>query len=123
MSILIDDKTRVLVQGITGREGMARTKLMMEYGTQVVAGVTPGKGNQTVLDVPVYDTVQEAVEEVGTIDTAVIFVPAPLVRNAALEAIDAGIKMLVLVPDRVPGRNFWGRIRWECSVWKKPFWA
>lgn len=102
MSILINENTRVLVQGITGREGMARTKLMMDYGTKVLAGVTPGKGNQRVLDVPVFDTVLEAVENVGAIDASVIFVPAPLVKNAALEAISAGIKLLVLVPDRVP---------------------
>ena len=102
MSILVDENSRVLVQGITGREGMARTRLMMEYGTKVVAGCTPGKGNQTVLDVPVYDTVQEARENVPEINTSVIFVPAPLVKNAALEAIAAGIKLLVLVPDRVP---------------------
>lgn len=102
MSILVDENSRVLVQGITGREGMARTKLMMEYGTKVVAGCTPGKGNQTVLNVPVYDTVLEARENVSEINTSVIFVPAPLVKNAALEAIAAGIKLLVLVPDRVP---------------------
>ncbi len=102
MSILIDDDTRVLVQGITGREGYTRAKLMMEYGTKVVAGVTPGKGNQTVLDVPVYDTVEQAVEAAPELNTSVIFVPAPLVKNAALEAIDAGIKLLVIVPDRVP---------------------
>ncbi|MFQ5650432.1 MAG: CoA-binding protein [bacterium] len=101
MSILVDENNKVLVQGITGREGQARAKLMMEYGTNVVAGVTPGKGNQTVLDVPVFDTVQEATENTA-VDTSVIFVPAPLVKNAALEAIDAGIKLLVLVPDRVP---------------------
>ncbi len=102
MSILVDETTRVLVQGITGREGLARTRLMMEYGTRVVAGVTPGKGNQTVLEVPVFDTVEEAVENVERIDASVIFVPAPLVKDAALEAIDAGIGFLVLVPDRVP---------------------
>ena len=102
MAILIDEQTRVVVQGITGREGMARTRLMMDYGTKVVAGVTPGKGSQTVLDVPVFDTVQEATEDVPGINTSVIFVPAPLVKNAALEAIDAGIQLLVLVPDRVP---------------------
>lgn len=102
MAILLDENTRVLVQGITGREGMARTRLMMDYGTQVVAGVTPGKGNQDVLGVPVYDTVAEAIEAQGEIDASVIFVPAPLVKNAALEAIAAGIKFLVLVPDRVP---------------------
>ncbi len=102
MSILIDENTRVLVQGITGREGYTRAKLMMDYGTTVVAGVTPGKGNQIVLDVPVFDTVQEACDAIAEINTSVIFVPAPLVKNAALEAIDAGIKLLVLVPDRVP---------------------
>jgi len=102
MSILVDENSRVLVQGITGRVGMARTKLMVEYGTNVVAGCTPGKGNQTVLEVTVYDTVQEARENVPAINTSVIFVPAPLVKNAALEAIAAGIKLLVLVPDRVP---------------------
>lgn len=81
---------------------MARTRLMMEYGTRVVAGCTPGKGGQTVVDVPVFDTVEEVVENVGVIDISVIFVPAPLVKNAALEAIAAGVKLLVIVPDRVP---------------------
>ena len=102
MSILIDQTTRVLVQGITGREGQARARLMMNYGTQVVAGVTPGKGGQIVEDVPVFDGVGEAWEQVGPIDASAIFVPAPLVKNAALEAIEAGIKLLLLVPDRVP---------------------
>lgn len=102
MSILIDQTKRVLVQGITGREGMARTKLMVGYGTQVVAGVTPGKGGQSVDGISVYDTVEEAWEKVGPIDISVLFIPAPLVKSAALEAIDAGVKLLVIVPDRVP---------------------
>ncbi len=102
MAILIDEKTRVLVQGITGREGRARTKLMKGYGTNVVAGVTPGKGGQEVEGVPVFDSVYEAIEKVGQIDASAIFVPAPLVKAAALEAIDAGVKLLLLVPDRVP---------------------
>jgi len=102
MSILIDQTKRVLVQGITGREGMARTKLMREYGTNVVAGVTPGKGNQEVEGVPVFDTVQEAWEKVGPIDIAVLFIPAPIVKPGALESIAAGVKLLVIVPDRVP---------------------
>ncbi|MCK4660451.1 MAG: CoA-binding protein [Phycisphaerae bacterium] len=102
MAILIDETKKVLVQGITGREGMARTKLMREFGTQVVAGCTPGKGGQEVLGVPVFDTIEEAKENVGEIDISVIFVPAALVKSAALEAIAAGIKLLVLVPDRVP---------------------
>ncbi len=102
MAILIDGTQRVLVQGITGREGMTRARLMAGYGTQIVAGVTPGKGGQTVADVPVYDTVGEAWEQVGPLDASVLFIPAPLVKSAALEAIAAGIKLLVIVPDRVP---------------------
>ncbi len=102
MAILIDETKNVLVQGITGREGMTRARLMMEYGTKVVAGCTPGKGGQNVLNVPVYDTVEEAVEKIGRIDISVIFVPAPLVKDAAIEALEAGVKLLVIVPDRVP---------------------
>jgi succinyl-CoA synthetase alpha subunit len=102
MSILVDRNKRVLVQGITGREGMARTKLMREYGTQVVAGVTPGKGGQEVEGVPVYDTVQEAWEKTGPLDVSVLYIPAPIVKSAALEAIASGIKLLVIIPDRVP---------------------
>lgn len=102
MSILIDETKRVLVQGITGREGTARAKLMVEYGTRVVAGVTPGRGGQEVEGIPVFDTVEEAWEKAGPIDVSVLFIPAPLVKNAALEAIDAGVRLLVIVPDRVP---------------------
>ena len=102
MSILIDQTKRVLVQGITGREGRARARLMKEYGTLVVAGVTPGKGSQDVDGVPVFDTIREACENVGEIDISVLFIPAPIVKSAALEAIDAGVKLLVIVPDRVP---------------------
>lgn len=102
MSILIDETKKVIVQGITGREGMTRTKLMMDYGTQVIAGCTPGKGGAEVLGVPVYDSVLEAVEAHGEFDVSVVYVPAPLVKNAALESIEAGIKLIVLVPDRVP---------------------
>src|SRR5213596_1131926 len=102
MAILIDEKKRVLVQGITGREGRARTRLMREYGTNVVAGVTPGKGGQSVLGVPVFNTPGEAVNSLGEIDVSVVFVPAAGVKEAAISAIDAGIKLAVLVPDRVP---------------------
>jgi len=102
MAILIDEKKRVLVQGITGREGRARTRLMREYGTDVVAGVTPGKGGQSVLGVPVFNTPQEAVNSLGQIDISVVFVPAAGVKEAATSAIEAGIKLAVLVPDRVP---------------------
>jgi len=102
MSILADEKSRVLVQGITGREGMVRTRLMKDYGTNVIAGVTPGKGGDDVYGISVYDSVEEAWEKEGSIDISVIFVPAALVKDAALEAMDAGIKLLVIVPDRVP---------------------
>ncbi len=102
MAILIDEKKRVLVQGITGREGRARTRLMREYGTNVVAGVTPGKVGQNVLGVPVFNTPQEAVKSLGKIDVSVVFVPAAGVKEAAISAIEAGIKLAVLVPDRVP---------------------
>jgi succinyl-CoA synthetase alpha subunit len=102
MAILIDEKKRVLVQGITGREGRVRTRLMREYGTNVVGGVTPAKGGQNVLGVPVFNTPQEAVNSLGEIDVSVVFVPAAGVKAAAISAIEAGIKLAVLVPDRVP---------------------
>jgi succinyl-CoA synthetase alpha subunit len=102
MAILVDETTRVIIQGITGREGMARAQLMKDYGTNVVAGVTPGRGGQDIYGIPVYDSVAEAWEKHGPIDASVVFIPAGLVRNAALEAIAAGVKLLVIVPDRVP---------------------
>jgi succinyl-CoA synthetase alpha subunit len=102
VAILVNEGTRVLVQGITGREGRARARLMRDYGTKVVAGCTPGRGGEIVDGTPVYDTVQEAVERHGGFDASVIFVPAPLVRDAALESISTGIPLTVLVGDRVP---------------------
>src|SRR5213596_954820 len=102
MAILIDETKRVLVQGVTGREGLARTRLMREYGTNVVGGVTPGKGGQSVLGIPVFNTPQEAANSLGNIDISVLFVPAAGVKEAAISAIEAGIKLAVLVPDRVP---------------------
>jgi succinyl-CoA synthetase alpha subunit len=102
MAILVNEHSRVIIQGITGREGMVRAQLMKDYGTQLVAGVTPGRAGQDVYGVPVYDSVLQAWEKQGPIDVSVIFVPAALVKNAALEAVDAGVKLLVIVPDRVP---------------------
>src|SRR5437879_13749527 len=99
MAILIDERKRVLVQGITGREGRARTRLMREYGTNVVAGVTPGKGGQSVLGVPVFNAPGEAVNSLGEIDVSVVFVPAAGVKEEAISAIDAGIELMVLVGD------------------------
>ncbi len=102
MAILIDQTKRVLVQGITGREGQARTRLMLDYGTKVVGGVTPGKGGGTVLGVPVFNTCAEAVAALGGVDISVLFVPAAALKQAALDAVEAGIKLVVLVADRVP---------------------
>jgi succinyl-CoA synthetase alpha subunit len=102
MAILINETSRVIVQGITGREGRARTRLMKDYGTKVVAGVTPGKAGQEVYGVPVFDSVKDAWDKAGPVDVSVMFVPASLVKNGALEALEAGVKLLVLVPDRVP---------------------
>lgn len=102
MGILIDDQKRILVQGITGREGQQRTRLMLEYGSKVIGGVTPGRGGQQVLGLPVFNTVAEAKSALGRIDISVIFVPAPRVKQAALEAISQDIQLLVLIPDRVP---------------------
>jgi len=102
MAIIIDETKKVLVQGVTGREGRARTKLMREFGTQVVAGCTPGKGGQDVEGVPVFDAVAEAMDSAGGADISVVFVPARLVKHAAIEAVEAGVQLVVLVPDRVP---------------------
>jgi succinyl-CoA synthetase alpha subunit len=102
MSILVDEKTRVLVQGITGREGTARAKYMAEYGTKVICGVTPGRGGSEVNGVPVYSAVAEAVQKHSPIDASVIFVPAPQLKSAVFEAIEAGIKLVVASAERVP---------------------
>jgi len=102
MTILIDEKTRVLVQGITGRTGEFATRYMLEYGTKVVAGVTPGKGGLKVWGVPVYNTVEEAVKEHGAFDAAVILVPPTSVKDAAMEALKNNIKLLLIPTERVP---------------------
>ncbi len=101
MSILLNRETRVLVQGITGRVGRAQTKWMLEYGTNIVAGVTPGRGGEEVEGVPVYDTVAKAIAERG-VEASVFFVPAPLVKDAALETIESGIRLIVIVTEHVP---------------------
>lgn len=101
MSILVDKNTRLLVQGITGREGQFHTKNSIEYGTNVVAGVTPGRGGETALGVPVFDTVSQAVKETGA-NVSVIYVPAAFASDAMLEASDAGIPLVVCITERVP---------------------
>lgn len=101
MSILVDKNTKVLVQGITGREGSFHTERMQEYGTKVVAGVTPGKGGQVVLGIPVFSTVKDAVGKTGA-NASVLFVPAAFAENAIIEAVDAGIKLIVCITDGIP---------------------
>lgn len=105
MSILIDENTEVVVQGATGREARLRIKLMQSYGTRVVAGVTPGKGGQTAEGVPVYNTVLEARDHHPGINTGAIFVPARAAKVAAFEALDAGIQVITLHPERVPQQD------------------
>jgi succinyl-CoA synthetase alpha subunit len=104
MSILVDRNTRLVVQGITGGEGTFHTKQMIEYGTKVVAGVTPGKGGQKHEGVPVFNTVEEAVRE-SRANTSCIFVPASFAADAIYEAIDAGIRVIVCITEGIPAKD------------------
>jgi succinyl-CoA synthetase alpha subunit len=101
MSILLDKSSKVLVQGITGRDGSFHAARMKEYGTQVVAGVTPKKGGQTVEGIPVFDTVKQAVKETGA-DTAVLYVPAAFAKGALLEDLQAGLKLVICITEGIP---------------------
>ena len=101
MAILVDDGTRLLVQGITGREGAFHTARMLQSGTRVVAGVTPGKGGQDYEDVPVFDTVEEAVEETGA-NASIIFVPPPFAADAIFESLDAGLSTICCITEGIP---------------------
>lgn len=102
MAVLLDENSRVIVQGITGREGSFHTRLMLDYGTKIVAGVTPGKGGQTVHGVLVYDTMEEAVEAHPDANTSIIFVPARFAADAVYEAIDAGMNLVVVITEHIP---------------------
>ena len=104
MAIWVDTSTTVVVQGITGKEGSFHTAQCLEYGTRVVAGVTPGKGGTEHQEIPVFDTVAEAVEATGATATA-IFVPPPFAADAILEAIDAGIELIVAITEGIPVRD------------------
>lgn len=101
MSILIDEKTKVVVQGITGNEGMFHTRQMVEYGTKVLAGVTPGKGGQKVDEIPVFNTVTEAVQKTGA-NASAIFVPPPFAADAILESADSGVRTIVCLTEGIP---------------------
>lgn len=104
MSIMIDSNTKVLIQGFTGKIGTFHAKEMLEYGTQVVGGVTPGKGGQTHLDLPVFNTMKDAVEETGA-DASIVFVPASFAADSIMEAADAGIKTCVAITDGIPAQD------------------
>lgn len=101
MSILVDENTRVIVQGYTGKQGRFHASQMREFGTRVVAGISPGKGGQELDGVPVYDTVKAAMREHG-VDASVLFVPAPFAKDAALEALDAGVPLVVIITEHIP---------------------
>jgi succinyl-CoA synthetase alpha subunit len=104
MSILMNDSTRVIVQGITGRIGSVQAHWMLQYGTKVVGGVTPGKGGTIVEGLPVFNSVAEAVKETGA-NASVFFVPAAFVLDAFMETVDAGVKLIVIVPEHIPVRD------------------
>lgn len=101
MSVLVNKNTKVLVQGFTGKNGTFHSEQAIAYGTKVVGGVTPGKGGTTHLNLPVFNTMREAVQETGA-DASVIYVPAPFVLDSAIEAIDAGVPLLVIITEGVP---------------------
>jgi len=107
MSILIDENTRLIIQGITGREGTFHGQRMLEYGTKVVAGVTPGKGGQEVLGVPVFDTVKQAFNKTGA-NATIIFVSAKFTAEGAYEALDAGIPLVITIAEHVPVKDMMG---------------
>ncbi len=100
MAIWVDENVRLLVQGITGHQGRFHTKAMMDFGTNIVAGVTPGKGGQEIHGVPVYDSVEEAMERKP--NASIVFVPAPFAKDAVIEALDAGIKLVVVITENIP---------------------
>jgi len=105
MSILIDENTRVVIQGLSGHQAQFDTKGSLAYGTRVVAGVVPGRKGQTVLDLPIYNTVAEAVTEHGA-NASVIYVPAQGAKDAILEAVYAGIKLVLIITEKIPFRDF-----------------
>ena len=104
MSILVDSDTRLVVQGFTGQEGTFHAEQMVEYGTNVVAGVTPGKGGQTHLGCPVFDTVTESVEHEGA-NTSIIFVPPPFAADAIQESVEAGIEVIICITEGIPVKD------------------
>ncbi|MCY0897850.1 MAG: succinate--CoA ligase subunit alpha [Firmicutes bacterium] len=101
MAIILTKQSKILVQGITGHQGRFHTRQMLAYGAQVVGGISPGKAGESVEGVPVFDTVAEAVQQTGA-DASIVFVPAPFAKDAAFEAMENGIRLLVMIPEHVP---------------------
>lgn len=104
MSVLVNKNSKIIVQGFTGSEGSFHAQQMIEYGTNVVGGVTPGKGGSTHLDRPVFNTVTEAVEKAGA-DTSIIFVPPAFAADAIMESADAGIKVIICITEGIPTKD------------------
>src|SRR5210317_2277747 len=116
MSVLIDKDTKVIVQGFTGSQGTFHSEQALDYGTQIVGGVTPGKGGQSHLGLPVFNTVSDAVSETGA-DATVIYVPPPFAADAILEAADAGIEVIVAITEGIPVQDM---IRVKAVLDNKP---
>ncbi|MEM1537729.1 MAG: succinate--CoA ligase subunit alpha [Candidatus Nezhaarchaeales archaeon] len=120
MAILVNKDTKVVVQGITGREGSFHTKLMLDYGTKILAGVTPGKGGTEVLGLPVYDSVHEAVEAHPDINASIIFVPAPFAADAVYEAIEEGLNPVVVITEHIP---VWDAVKFTSYARSRRIWV
>ena len=136
MGIIINADTKAIVQGITGKQGSYHTKLMLDYGTKIVAGVVPGKGGTLVNGVPVYDTVKETVDAYSP-NASIIFVPAPFAQDAVLEAIANKIKTIVVVTEHLPikdtinvmayanqstSHHYWSKHTWNNNAWAMQTW-
>lgn len=104
MGIIVDKNTRAVVQGVTGTQGSFHTKLMLDYGTNIVAGVTPGRGGMSIYGLPVYDTVEESVKKRDA-NASIIFVPAPFAADAAFEAMEGGLKTVVIITEHIPVKD------------------
>jgi succinyl-CoA synthetase alpha subunit len=104
MSVLVDKNSKIIVQGFTGKEGTFHSTQMIEYGTNIVGGVTPNKGGQKHLDLPVFNSVVDAIEETDA-NTSIIFVPPAFAANAIIEAVDAGIKVIITITEGIPVKD------------------
>jgi len=101
LGILVDETTTLIVQGITGRQGRFHTKLMMDYGTKIVAGVTPGRGNSSIYGIPIYDTIKEALAN-HDVDASIVFVPATSAKDAVFEAIESMLELIIVITEHIP---------------------